>query len=245
MDKLIHVIKVFINTLMTLVLIVGIVFITLYFIGIQPFVVETGSMQPTIQAGSISFVNIHVKYDEIKENDIIAFESSNGARVTHRVINITEEGFETKGDSNNKSDGISTTKSNYIGKNVFSIPGVGKFVKFIQTTVGKIVLVTIIVILLLVGFLTDDDKKRKKKKKKELMSRVDEDNKDIRKDTIEDEVVIEGSNKTTKENKEKEEKNNNNETKETNEKAKEVKEIKKEDNKEQKNKQKKKKKKKK
>ena len=235
MDKLIHVIKVFINTLMTLVLIVGIVFITLYFIGIQPFVVETGSMQPTIQAGSISFVNIHVKYDEIKENDIIAFESSNGARVTHRVINITEEGFETKGDSNNKSDGISTTKSNYIGKNVFSIPEAGKFVKFIQTTVGKIVLVTIIVILLLVGFLIGDDKKsKKKKKKKELMNRVDEvnkveeikvtdkeeENKDISKDTIEDEEKSERSNKTTKDNNVKEEKNKENNKKQNKQKKK-------------------------
>lgn len=48
MDKFIKVIKVLTNALMTLVLIIGIAFIFLYFIGVEPFVVESGSMQPTI-----------------------------------------------------------------------------------------------------------------------------------------------------------------------------------------------------
>lgn len=165
MDKFIKVIKVLINTLMTLVLIIGIAFIFLYFIGIEPYVVESGSMQPTIQTGSLSFVNKNTKYNDIKENDIIAFKSSNGARVTHRVIKITKEGFETKGDSNNKSDGISTTESNFIGKNIFFIPKLGKVVKFMQTTKGRIILVSIIIAILLCGFFMSDDKKSEDSKK--------------------------------------------------------------------------------
>ena len=165
MEKFLKVTKVLINTLMTLVLIIGIAFIFLYLIGIEPFVVESGSMQPTIQVGSLSFVNKNIKYNDIKENDIIAFKSPNGAKVTHRVIKITTEGFETKGDSNNKSDGISTTESNYIGKNVFSIPRLGILVKSIQTTKGRIVLVTIIIVILLSGFFLSDDKKSDDSKK--------------------------------------------------------------------------------
>lgn len=159
MDIFFKVIKVIINTLMTLMIIVGIVFIVLYFIGIEPFVVKTGSMKPEIQPGSVSFINKNVEYDSIQTGDIIAFKASTGDRVTHRVINITDSGFETKGDANNNSDGISTNRKNYIGKNIFSIPNVGFLVMLIQTTRGKIILVTLIIVVLLLGFVKFDKPK--------------------------------------------------------------------------------------
>lgn len=163
MDRFIKVIKILLNILMTAILIIGILFIILYVIGIEPFVVKTGSMSPSIQVGSLSFINKHVNYDNIKENDVIAYTATSGDRVTHRVIKITDEGFETKGDANVPSDGISTTKSNYIGKNIFSIPKLGYLVTLIQTPKGKIILITIIVVILLAGFLLDDGKEKKKK----------------------------------------------------------------------------------
>lgn len=162
MEKVQKVIKVLANTLMTLILIVAIIFIFLFIIGFEPFVVESGSMQPTIQTGSLSFINKHAKYQDVKENDIIAFTASSGSKVTHRAISITEEGIETKGDSNDRSDGITTTESNFIGKNVFSIPKIGYLVKLIQTTRGKIMLITIIIVILIAGFLDDAKKKGKR-----------------------------------------------------------------------------------
>ncbi len=164
MNEFINVIKTILDVLMTLVLIVGITFIVLFFVGIEPYVVQTGSMEPSIQTGSLSFINKHVKYEDIKENDVIAFGLSTGDKATHRVVKITEEGFETKGDNNDVSDVKLTTKENYIGKNIFSIPKVGYGVKIIQTPKGKIILGTIIVILLLAGLLLGDDKKGKRVK---------------------------------------------------------------------------------
>lgn len=166
MNLFIKVIKELINSLMTLVLIIGTIFIALYVFGIEPFVVISGSMEPTIKVGSLSFVNKHVKYESIKENDVIAFTLGTGDKVTHRVVKITEEGLETKGDANSVSDGISTTKMNYIGKNIFSIPKVGFAVRLIQTTKGKIILTTIIIIILLIGFLMSDNDKSNKKGKR-------------------------------------------------------------------------------
>ena len=162
MDVFIKVIKSLINGLMTLIIIVGVAFIALYLAGIEPFVVESGSMEPTIHKGSLCFINKHADYHKIENNDIIAFTISTGDKVTHRVINVTNEGIETKGDSNSKSDGISTTKKNFIGKNVFSIPKAGYVVKLIQTKNGKIVLGTIIVILFLSAFFMGDNKKGKR-----------------------------------------------------------------------------------
>jgi signal peptidase len=166
MNSFIKVIKELINSLMTLVLIIGIIFIALYVIGIEPFVVISGSMEPAIHTGSLSFVNKHAKYESIKENDVIAFTLSTGDKVTHRVVKITEEGLETKGDANSVSDGVSTTKMNFIGKNMFSIPKVGYAVRLIQTTKGKIILITIIILMLLTGFLKSDDDKSNKKGKR-------------------------------------------------------------------------------
>ena len=156
MDSSIKVIKAFINALMTLIIIIGIVFVLLFLIGIRPFVVLSGSMEPTIHKGSISLINVNYQYSKIKNNDIIAYTATSGDKVTHRVINITEEGMETKGDKNDSSDGISTTEENYIGKNIFSIPGVGYLVKNIQTRRGKIILGTLIVFFLLSGFFMSD-----------------------------------------------------------------------------------------
>lgn len=156
MEKAIKVIKAFINALMTLIIIFGIIFVLLFIIGIKPFVVLSGSMEPTIKKGSLSFVNENYEYDKIKNNDIIAYEALSGDKVTHRVISITEEGMETKGDKNNLSDGISTTEENYIGKNIFSIPKAGYLVKNIQTSRGKIILSTIIIMVLISGFFISD-----------------------------------------------------------------------------------------
>ena len=64
-------------------------------------------------------------------------------------------------DANN---GISTTESNYIGKNVFSIPKLGILVKSIQTTKGRIIWITIIIVVLLSGFFLSDDEKSRGKR---------------------------------------------------------------------------------
>ena len=166
MNWFIKVIKALLNALMTVIIIVGCSFVLLFLIGIEPFVVESGSMEPSIKTYSLVMINKHANYDDIKENDVIGFKSETGARVIHRAIKITAEGIETKGDANEVSDGISVTKSNFIGKNLFSIPKVGYGVKLMQTKRGKIILVTVVIVLLLAGILLGEPDKEKKNKKK-------------------------------------------------------------------------------
>ena len=52
--------KIFLNMIMNIILVFGITFILLYCCGIEPFVVETGSMEPSVKTGSLSFINKHV-----------------------------------------------------------------------------------------------------------------------------------------------------------------------------------------
>ena len=104
---------------------------------------------------------------QIKENDIIAFKIPTGNKATHRVIRITEEGFETKGDANEDADGFITTKETYYGKNIFSIPKLGYVIKATQTKKGKVILITIIIVLLVAGFSIGENKKGKRFKDEE------------------------------------------------------------------------------
>ena len=166
MDNFIKVIKALLNALMTVIIIIGCSFVLLFLIGIEPFVVESGSMEPNIKTYSLVMINKHSNYDDIKENDVIGFKTETGAKVIHRAIKITNEGIETKGDANEVSDGVSVTRSNFIGKNLCSIPKAGYVVKLIQTKRGKIILITVVIVLLLAGILLGEPDKEKKNKKK-------------------------------------------------------------------------------
>ena len=76
-----NIIKTIINVISTLIIVVGGMFLGLYILGFKPYVVLSGSMEPTIKTGSLCIINQNVKYNEIKEKDIIAFRFNNGTLV--------------------------------------------------------------------------------------------------------------------------------------------------------------------
>ena len=160
------IIKGIINVLTTLIICVGSLFIILYIFGIVPYVVLSGSMEPTIETGSVCFINKHTKIESIKEKDVIAFKMNDGTLVTHRAIKIDDSGIVTKGDNNKVADSNIVNKGNFVGKNLFWIPKVGYVVKAFQTTKGKIIAGALIVLLLVSGFLFGDDKNKEKINKK-------------------------------------------------------------------------------
>ena len=166
MNTFVKISKTIINAILTLIIIVGIAFIGLFIYGIQPYVVETGSMEPTLKTGSLCFVNKRVEFKDMKKGDIIAFKLDSGSFATHRIEKVTDQGFITKGDANSAVDNIVVTNNDFIGKNVFSIPGVGKIVKNTQTPSGKIILGTVVVVLFLAGILIGEPSKKKKKSSK-------------------------------------------------------------------------------
>ena len=149
------------DVLLTFIIIVGVIFLGLYIFGFTPYVVLSGSMEPTIQTGSLCFINKNASYKGIKNKDIIAFKLKNGTLVTHRVVDITNKGFVTKGDNNNKNDNGIVKTDNYIGKNVFWIPKIGYIVKVFQSTIGKIVFISCLILLLVIGLLFGEEKKEK------------------------------------------------------------------------------------
>ena len=92
--------------------------------GFEALVVQSGSMEPRIPVGSLAVADMHCGYGSIEKGDIIIFQAGEG-RVMHRVYAVTEEGLETKGDANEVTDGITTTRENLVGRVVFHVPYLG------------------------------------------------------------------------------------------------------------------------
>ena len=132
-------------------LVVVIVLLGLYFIG--PFrlvAVVSGSMEPTIPTGSLCLVNIRRPYEKIEEGDVIVYvRKSDGLRIIHRVVAVTDAGLVTQGDANRIDDGLSTTEDNYFGTSLMHIPVLGKLAMKARTPVGLAVIgVALIAVIL-------------------------------------------------------------------------------------------------
>ena len=121
--------------------------------GYRSFLIQSGSMEPSIMTGDIIVTKSQNSYIL---NDVTAFHSENRI-VTHRIIAKEEkpEGvqFSTKGDANRSQDFDTITPSQIIGKVVLVIPKLGYLVAFSKTLPGFLILVLIPTLLFLLDEL--------------------------------------------------------------------------------------------
>lgn len=84
--------------------------------------VESNSMVPTFERGDILLV---LRTDEIREGEIILFRSQFGSPIVHRVIEIKDNGYITKGDNNPTTDQarMGIIKKEQVLAEVFDING--------------------------------------------------------------------------------------------------------------------------
>ena len=148
-------------------------------IGLRPYAVLSGSMEPTYHVGSLIYVK-SVDYKDLKVGDPITYMLSQDTVVTHRIIEVLvdEEDpdtirYFTQGDANAVADGTSVHYKNIIGKPVFSIPYLGYVSNYIQNPPGMYVAIAAGAILILLVFLPDifaeeETGKSKKKERKYL-----------------------------------------------------------------------------
>lgn len=120
--------------------------------GYRMFVVQSGSMEPKIKAGSVVVVGPQQEY---KEKDIITFFANPNqvnlkdprSTVTHRVLEVQDdEGrktYQTKGDANEDPDREMVTERQVLGKVMVGIPYLGYAVSFAKTQTGLIALIII------------------------------------------------------------------------------------------------------
>lgn len=161
------------TVLVVLVALLAILLVGVRLVGLQPYVVLSGSMEPTYPTGSLVYVQ-EVDYHDLRVGDPITYMLDSDTIVTHRIIEILvdEEDpntlrYFTQGDANDIPDGVSVHHKNIIGKPVFHIPYLGYVSNYIQKPPGLYVALAAGAILILLVFLPDIFAEEEPKKKKE------------------------------------------------------------------------------
>lgn len=108
--------------------------------GFSSAVVLTGSMADTIEPNDMIITKSQKSYSV---GDIIMYEE-NSVTVTHRIIEITENGYLTKGDANNTDDGTPIPQEKIVGKVIVTIPKIGSLISFFTTPLGMLILVLVL-----------------------------------------------------------------------------------------------------
>ncbi|MEI6690369.1 MAG: signal peptidase I [bacterium] len=97
------------------------------------FVVQSGSMEPSIMTGDVVVTKAYTDYTK---NDVITFASKTLGIVTHRVVKHENNIFVTKGDANRVIDNDQTSNAQIIGKVVLVVPMLGKLIVFGRSPIG-------------------------------------------------------------------------------------------------------------
>ena len=136
------------------------------FMGYKPFIVLSGSMEPTILTGDIVLTK-EISADAIVEGDIITFRADQNTAVTHRVTEVVIENgtrsFLTKGDANIGADASIVEAEALEGKYLGRVGGVGRFAMFLQTPIGLLLFVVTPLCLFIIYDITARSLRGRKK----------------------------------------------------------------------------------
>lgn len=113
----------------------------------QPFIVQSGSMEPSIPTASIAFV---APANDYKIGDVITFKEAGNSKdvVTHRIVTsrIADDGtpiYRTQGDANENPDTLEVLPEYIVGKVRLHIPYIGWVFEWAKQPQGFILLVII------------------------------------------------------------------------------------------------------
>lgn len=111
---------------------------------VELFVIQSGSMEPTIKTGSLT---ISKPADNYSVGEIITYANANNSKqiITHRIAETNESGkiFLTKGDANEDVDPKPVNLEDIKGRLLFWVPYLGYPIGFAKTYQGLILLVII------------------------------------------------------------------------------------------------------
>lgn len=127
--------------------------------GYRSFLVQSGSMEPTIKIGDIIVIQRKSSY---KKNNVVTFRGPENRLVTHRIVEEKQVNtkdpdkqvlFVTKGDANRSEDEALITNPDILGEVIFTIPKLGYLVTFSKSIPGLITLILVPATLLVLGEL--------------------------------------------------------------------------------------------
>ena len=149
------------TVLVALVVVLAVLLVGVRLVGLTPYVVLSGSMEPTYHTGSLIYVK-KVDPFTIEAGTPITFMMDEDTIATHRVVGVVPDEedstvirFRTKGDANDAEDGTLVHYKNVIGTPVFSIPYLGYVSDYITNPPGMYIGFTVLGIIILMLFAPD------------------------------------------------------------------------------------------
>lgn len=124
--------------------------------GFSTAIVVSGSMSPALEVDDMVIIQ---RRDTYFGGDIITYKD-NGSLVTHRIAEITNDGYITRGDANNTAD-PTVSHDRVVGKVVLVIPKVGRLVSALRTPLGMCGIVLIGGLLIAYPALAEEIKAKK------------------------------------------------------------------------------------
>lgn len=134
-------------------------------VGYKPFIVLTGSMEPSIKSGDLVIVK-EINPEELKEEDIIAFRhTKEDVVLIHRIVGkeTKEETtiLKTKGDNNNTEDKFEVEYKNIEGIYLVKFDQLGTIAMFIRSPEGLAISILSIVTIFFLWQLIKSLKREK------------------------------------------------------------------------------------
>ena len=121
--------EIFLKVIYILITIYLLIFIPSFW-GHKPLVVISGSMEPVLKVGGILYYH-EERINNFDKNDILVYEL-NEHIISHRIVEISDSTFLTKGDANQSVDTYFVDKNQVLGKGTdWSIPYIGYYADFI------------------------------------------------------------------------------------------------------------------
>ncbi len=142
------------------------------FLGFSSAVVVSPSMHPEIKVNDVVLAH---KRSEYKVDDVIVFlDEKSGDYITHRIKEITSNGYRTKGDNNDSYDIDPVKKENVVGAVYCVLPQFGVVSSFISTPMGAFCLVLLVFVIIFVPDIILSLFEKKDKNKSEEAQKTEE-----------------------------------------------------------------------
>lgn len=133
--------------------------------GIRPFAILSGSMEPNYPVGSLVFSK-PTDASALQPGDPITFMADEDTIVTHRIIEVVPDPedasvlrFKTQGDANDTADGSLVHYKNVVGKVLFHVPFLGYLSSQIMEPPGLYIALIVVVMFVALSMLFDHWKK--------------------------------------------------------------------------------------
>lgn len=115
------------------------------------FLVQSGSMRPTMNVGDVILVYENGIFDL---GDVVTYYDGANRVVTHRIVEKDGDKLTTKGDANKDSDRQKIGNYQIIGVVKMVIPKIGYLASYIKTLPGLILGIILPAVILIIGELS-------------------------------------------------------------------------------------------